>query len=212
MCVDFFDLKENIAAFERAGIEYIHVDIMDGHFVPNFTLGTDFINQLKKHTKIPLDIHLMVERPEEKLQWFDFGPGDYVAVHCESTAHLHKALMAIKERGSKAMAVLNPATPISALENVLDLLDGVLVMTVNPGFAGQKLIESTLPKITALRNYLNERGYPEIEIECDGNVSFENAARMKAAGANIFVGGSSSVFAKGSSVEENIQKFREIIK
>ncbi len=212
MCVDFFELKETIAAFEQGGIEYIHVDIMDGHFVPNFTLGTDFVKQLKKHTSIPMDIHLMVERPEEKLSWLDFGEGDYVAVHCEATPHLHKALLAIKERGAKAMAVLNPGTPIAALENVLDLLDGVLVMTVNPGFAGQKLIESTLEKIAALRKYLDEKGYSHVEIECDGNVSFENAKRMKEAGANIFVGGTSSIFFKEATIEENIAKMREILK
>lgn len=212
MCGDFFKLKETIEAFERAGIEYIHVDIMDGQFVPNFTLGTDFVKQLKAATSIPLDIHLMVEDPEQKLEWFPFGEGDYVAVHCEATPHFHKALMAIKERGAKAMAVLNPGTPIVALENVLDLLDGVLVMTVNPGFAGQKLIESTLPKITALRKYLDDRGYSHVEIECDGNVSFENAKRMKDAGANIFVGGTSSVFSKEATIEENIAKMREMLK
>ena len=110
------------------------------------------------------------------------------------------------------MAVLSPATPFNVLEDSLDLLDGVLIMTVNPGFAGQKMIESTLPKISELRRYLDERGYSHIEIECDGNVSFENAKRMREAGANIFVGGSSSVFSKDGSIEENIAKLREIIK
>lgn len=211
MCVDFFDLEQSIRAFEGAGIEYIHVDIMDGQFVPNFTLGTDFINQLKKHTKIPLDIHLMIENPEEKLSWFSFGEGDYVGIHYESTDHFKKALSMIRERGAKAMAVLSPATPFNVLEDSLDLLDAVLIMTVNPGFAGQKMIESTLPKISELRRYLDERGYSHIEIECDGNVSFENAKRMREAGANIFVGGSSSVFSKDGSIEENIAKLRKII-
>lgn len=212
MCVDFFALEESIRAFERAGIEYIHVDIMDGQFVPNFTLGTDFVRQLKKRTAIPLDIHLMVKDPEEKLSWFDFGKGDYVGIQYESTAHFNKALSLIKERGAKAMAVLSPDTPITVLEDSLPLLDGVLIMTVYPGFAGQKLIESTLPKITELRKYLDEKGYPQVEIECDGNVSFENAKRMKEAGANIFVGGSSSVFSKEAGVEQNIAKLREILK
>ena len=212
MCADFFDLAETFRVFERAGIEYIHVDIMDGCFVPNFTLGTDFIRQLKKNTKIPLDIHLMIEKPSEKLSWFDFGRGDYVGIHCECGEDLREIFASIRAKGAKTMAVLNPATSIEKLDGLLDLLDGVLVMTVNPGFAGQKMIESTLPKISALRAYLDGQGYPEIEIECDGNVSFENAARMKAAGANIFVGGSSSVFSKEASLEENIQKLREIIK
>ena len=212
MCVDFFALEEAIANFEQCGIELIHVDVMDGAFVPNFTLGTDFIKALKKRTRIPLDIHLMINDPEAKLDWFEFGEGDYVGVHAESTKHLHKALAAIKARGAKAMVVLNPATPISAIECVLDDIDAVLVMTVNPGFAGQKMIPSTLKKIRALRDYLDENGYSHVEIEVDGNVSFENARLMNEAGANIFVAGTSSIFAKDGSVFENTEKLRNIIK
>lgn len=212
MCVDFFALEEAIANFEQCGIELIHVDVMDGAFVPNFTLGTDFIKALKKRTRIPLDIHLMINDPEAKLDWFEFGEGDYVGVHVESTKHLHKALAAIKARGAKAMVVLNPATPISAIECVLDDIDAVLVMTVNPGFAGQKMIPSTLKKIRALRDYLDENGYSGVEIEVDGNVSFENAKLMNEAGANIFVAGTSSIFAKDGSVFENTEKLRNIIK
>ena len=212
MCVDFFALEEAIANFEKCGIELIHVDVMDGAFVPNFTLGTDFIKALKKRTRIPLDIHLMINDPEAKLDWFEFGEGDYVGVHAESTKHLHKAISAIKARGAKAMVVLNPATPISAIECVLDDIDAVLVMTVNPGFAGQKMIPSTLKKIRALRDYLDENGYSHVEIEVDGNVSFENAKLMNEAGANIFVAGTSSIFAKDGSVFENTEKLRNIIK
>ena len=211
MCADFFDLETYIKEFEKNNIEYIHVDIMDGSFVPNFTLGTDFIKQLKKRTSIPLDIHLMIDSPEQKLDWFEFGEGDYVAVHVESTKHLHKALDAIKKRGAKPMVTINPATPISAIEEVLDIVDGVLVMTVNPGFAGQKLIPSTLKKITALREYLDSHGYSHIEIEADGNVSFENARLMSEAGANIFVAGTSSIFNKDFSLSEGIEKLREVI-
>ena len=211
MCADFFDLENYIKEFEKNNIEYIHVDIMDGSFVPNFTLGTDFIKQLKKRTSIPLDIHLMIDSPEQKLDWFEFGEGDYVAVHVESTKHLHKALDAIKKRGAKPMVTINPATPISAIEEVLDMVDGVLVMTVNPGFAGQKLVPSTLKKITALREYLDSHGYSHIEIEADGNVSFENAKLMSEAGANIFVAGTSSIFNKSFSLSEGIERLREVI-
>ena len=211
MCVNFFDLESYIKAFEDNGIEYIHVDIMDGSFVPNFTLGTDFIKQLKKRTSIPLDIHLMINDPEAKLDWFDFGEGDCVAIHAESTKHLHKALEAVKKRGAKPMVTINPATPISAIEEVLDIVDGVLVMTVNPGFAGQKLVPSTLKKITALRQYLDTHGYSHIEIEADGNVSFENARLMSEAGANIFVAGTSSIFNKNFSISDGIKKLREVI-
>ena len=210
--VDFFNLSETIAEFERLGIEYIHVDIMDGVYVPNYTLGTDFIKQLKKHTKIPMDIHLMIENPENKLDWFEFAEGDYVAVHYETTKHLHKAVAAIRARGAKPMVAINPAKPISVLECILDDIDAVLVMTVNPGFAGQKLIPSTLNKISQLRKYLDENGYENVEIEVDGNVSFENARLMSDAGANIFVAGTSSIFKAGQSMAENTAKLRNSIK
>lgn len=211
MCVDFFGLEDSIKEFELNGIDLIHVDVMDGSFVPNFTLGTDFIRALKSKTHIPLDIHLMIEDPEEKLDWFEFGKNDYVAVHLESTRHLHKAVAQIKSKGAKAMVALNPATPISLLDSVLDDIDAVLVMTVDPGFAGQKLIRSTLKKIKALRKMLDEKGYEHIEIEVDGNVSFENAILMKDAGANIFVAGSSSIFSKESTLKENTRKLKSCI-
>ena len=211
MCVNFFELQKSVCDFEKCSIELIHVDIMDGSFVPNFTLGTDFVKSLKKRTNIPLDIHLMVNDPEAKLDWFDFGKGDYVSVHAEATKHLHKAVSAIRARGAKAMVALNPGTPLSAIECVLDDIDAVLIMTVNPGFAGQKLIRPTLKKIKELREYLDANGYSHIEIEVDGNVSFENAALMNEAGANIFVAGTSSVFSKDGSVFENTEKLRKII-
>lgn len=212
MCVDFFRLKDTVLEFEKLGIEYLHVDIMDGHFVSNYTLGTDFVKKLKIETKIPLDIHLMVEKPENVLDWFAFGEGDYVSVHLESTCHLQKVLAAIRARGAKPMVAINPATPFSLLENVLEDIDAVLVMTVNPGFAGQKLVKSTLKKIENLRKYLDENGYEEIEIEVDGNVSFENAVLMSKAGANIFVAGTSSVFEKDGTLTDNVAKLRRCIK
>lgn len=211
MCVDFFDLENTIKEFERLRIEYLHIDIMDGHFVGNYTLGTDFVKALKSKTDIPLDIHLMVEKPENVLNWFKFGENDYVSVHLESTCHLQKVLTAIRERGAKPMVAINPATSIVMLENVLDDIDAVLVMTVNPGFAGQKLVKSTLKKIKDLRKYLDENGYENVEIEVDGNVSFENAVLMSKAGANIFVAGTSSVFAKDGSLSDNITKLRDLI-
>jgi len=211
MCVDFAKLSETVNSFEEAGIDYLHVDIMDGEFVPNFTLGVDFCNKLRVMTNIPLDIHLMIEKPENKLSWFNPQPGEYIAVHTESTAHLQRALTTIRAHGAKAMAAINPATPISALEDVLDDLDGILVMTVNPGFAGQKLVPSTLHKIKRLRSYLDERGYSGVEIEVDGNVSFDNAVKMRQAGANIFVGGSSSIFSSKNTLNQNIQTMLQIV-
>ena len=211
MCVDFFGLTECIKQFENCGIEYIHVDIMDGSFVPNYTLGTDFVKELKAKTAIPLDIHLMIDAPESKLDWFCFGENDYVTVHYEASRHLNKAITAIKSRGAKVMVAINPATPINVLKSVLDDIDAVLVMTVNPGFAGQKLVKSTLKKIRQLRDYLDGNGYGHIEIEVDGNVSFENAKLMREAGANIFVAGTSSVFNKNFSLEHGIQELRKVI-
>ncbi len=211
MCADFFDLRGSINAFEQNGIEYIHVDIMDGHFVPNFTLGTDFVKKLKENTRIPLDIHLMVKEPEKKLQWFTFGEGDYVSVHIESTGDMAAALTQIHDRGAKAMIALSPDTPIDLLWEYIDHIEGVLIMTVHPGFAGQKLIPETLDKVAALRSELDRRGYGQIEIEVDGNVSFANAPQMRAAGADIFVAGTSSVFTKEMSMKDAISKLREVI-
>ena len=211
MCADFMNLKECVRDFEENGIEYIHVDIMDGHFVSNYTLGTDFCKILKRNTSIPLDIHLMIEEPEKKLDWFDFGEGDYVSVHAESTRHLQRALAQIKGRGAKAMVALNPATPFECLEWVLKDIDGVLLMTVNPGFAGQKLVPQCIDKITKLRSYLEERGYTNVEIEVDGNVSFENARKMSDAGADIFVAGTSSLFQAGVSMSDSVKRMREAI-
>lgn len=211
MCVDFFKLKETIEEFEKLNIDYLHVDIMDGHFVGNYTLGTDFVKALKTKTNIPLDIHLMVEKPERVLEWFEFGENDYVSVHLESTCHLQKVLSAIRAKGAKPMVAINPATPICMLETILEDIDAVLVMTVNPGFAGQKLVKSTLKKIADLRAYLDENGFENVEIEVDGNVSFENATLMSKAGGNIFVAGTSSMFSKDFSLEYGVTKLRESV-
>ena len=212
MCADFFALREELQKLEKGGIEYLHIDIMDGEFVQNYTLGTDFIKKLHAATTIPLDIHLMITKPENKLSWFEIKEGDYVSVHYEASTHIQRALSAIHQMGGKTMLALNPGTPISVLEDLLPDLDAVLIMTVNPGFAGQKLIPQTLEKITRLRKYLDENGYENVEIEVDGNVSFENAEKMNRAGANIFVAGTSSIYAKSGSFDENIAKLREAIR
>ena len=212
MCIDFMDVRGELATMEKHGIEYLHMDIMDGEFVNNYTLGTDFCEVMKKNSSIPLDIHLMVEKPENKLSWFAFGEGDYVSVHYESTRHIQRALGQIKQRGAKAMIALNPATPLEVLEWVLPDIDAVLLMTVNPGFAGQKLVPQMLEKIVACRKFLDERGYENVEIEVDGNVSFENARKMSDAGADIFVAGSSSMFAKDMTLDQGIERLREAIR
>lgn len=201
----YFDV---VASLKKCGIDLIHVDIMDGSFVPNLTFGPDFCRALRKATDIPLDIHFMVEHPENFIDGFDFLPGEYVSIHAESTPHLQRALSMVKKSGAKAAVALNPATPLSAIEYVLPDIDMVLLMTVNPGFAGQKLIPQVIEKISLCRTFLDKRGYGGIEIEVDGNVSFANAGKMKAAGANIFVSGSSGIFTSGMTMEKAVRKYR----
>ena len=211
MCADIFALGETLRMFEKNGVSYLHIDIMDGEFVPNFTLGTDYCRLMKKATPIPLDIHLMINDPEKKLSWFDFGEGDMVSVHFESTRHPYLALQMIRERGAKAFLAINPGTAASVILPMLSVMDGVLVMTVNPGFAGQKLAESTLAKISEVRELAEKAGKTDLLIETDGNVSFENAIRMSRAGADIFVAGTSAVFRKEMSLEEGLKKLRECV-
>ena len=211
MCADIFSLGDTLRAFEKNGVSYLHIDIMDGEFVPNFTLGTDYCRIMKKATSIPLDIHLMINDPEKKLSWFEFGEGDMVSVHFESTKHPYLALQMIRERGAKAFLAINPGTAASVILPMLSVMDGVLVMTVNPGFAGQKLAESTLEKISEVRALAEKAGREDLLIETDGNVSFENAVRMSRAGADIFVAGTSSVFHKDMTLEEGLQKLLECV-
>ena len=211
MCADIFSLGETLKTFEKNGVSYLHIDIMDGEFVPNFTLGTDYCRLMKKATSIPLDIHLMINDPEKKLSWFDFGEGDMVSVHFESTKHPYLALQMIRARGAKAFLAINPGTAASVILPMLSVMDGVLVMTVNPGFAGQKLAESTLAKISEVRALAEAAGKTDLLIETDGNVSFENAIRMSRAGADIFVAGTSAVFRKDMTLEEGLKKLQECV-
>lgn len=207
MCADIFALDKTVRALERAETELLHIDIMDGAFVPNFALGTDYVKQLKRGTRIPLDLHFMTEHPERHLDAFAFGEGDLVSIHYETAKHLERTLGMVRERGAKAFLAINPATPIELAIDLLDAIDGVLVMTVNPGFAGQKMVPHSIDKIRRVRAFLDENGRADAEIEVDGNVSIENAIRMREAGADIFVLGTSAVFC-GEDIEENVKRFR----
>lgn len=212
MCVSSWQGTENVLYnLEKEGIELLHVDVMDGVFVPNLMLGTECIRNLRKASSIPLDIHLMIDRPEDKLDWFDVQPGEYVSIHVESTKHLQRVLGRIREYGAHPMVALNPASPLCMIEDVIKDVDGVLLMMVNPGFAGQKLIPQMLDKIFRLRQMLDLAGRKDVLIEVDGNVSFENSVKMRKAGADIFVGGTSSIFSRENTLEDNIIRFRQSI-
>ena len=184
---------------------------MDGQFVPNFTLGTDFCRQMKAAADIPLDIHLMITNPEQKIGWFPIGENDLVSFHIESTQHPTAVIEAIRKAGGKPMVAISPNTPVKVLWPLFDQVDGVLVMTVRPGFAGQKMIPETLSKVTAVRAELDKRGKTDAIVEVDGNVSFENAVKMKAAGADLFVTGTSAMFSPAFSLTEGIARMRQII-
>ena len=208
MCVPQWEyLGESVKALEDANVGLLHMDVMDGEFVPNLMLGTENVRQMRRISKVPLDIHLMINRPEDKLHWFDIQPGEYVSIHVESTNHLQRVLSQVRSYGAHPMVALNPATPLSTIEEVLDDVDAVLLMTVNPGFAGQKLVPQALDKIARLRKMLDETGHSDVLIQVDGNVSFETAPKMRAAGADIFVCGTSSLFHKDGTIEENAKRF-----
>jgi len=211
MCIDFKYLLENIKKLEDIGVEYLHFDIMDGSFVPNFTLGPDFMKSVREISNIPFDIHLMIEHPENHLELFDIRPGDLVSIHQESTFHIQRILQKIKDYGAKASVALNPATPIYSVEDVLDDIEVVLIMTVNPGFAGQKLVPASFKKIVRMKKFLIDSGYANIEIEVDGNISCENAKKMRAVGADIFVAGTSSLFIKGKDLKVSAGELRQCI-
>jgi ribulose-phosphate 3-epimerase len=189
LSADFSRLGEEIAAIEAAGADYVHVDVMDGHFVPNITIGPLIVEAARRSTALPLDVHLMIEQPDRNSPDFAKAGADIIVVHAEATAHLHRTVQLIKSLGKKAGVSLNPATPLAALDYVLEELDLVLLMTVNPGFGGQSFIEACIPKIQALRGIMDRRGI-EAELEVDGGVKVENIERISHAGADVFVAGS----------------------
>ena len=189
LSADFARLGDEVRAVAAAGADYIHVDVMDGHFVPNITIGPLVVEAVRKVTDLPLDVHLMIENPDLYIPEFANAGADIIVVHAEATNHLHRTVQLIKSFGKKAGVSLNPATSLHVLDYVLEELDLVLLMTVNPGFGGQSFIEACLPKIHALRAMLDKRGL-EAELEVDGGVKIENIDRISHAGADVFVAGS----------------------
>ena len=189
LSADFMRLGDEIRAAEEAGADLVHVDVMDGHFVPNITIGPMFVEGIRKITKLPIDVHLMISDPDKYVNDFASAGADYITVHAEATMHLHRSVQCIREKGIKAGVSLNPATPLCSLDYILSDIDMVLIMSVNPGFGGQKFIPSALDKIRKLRNTIVERNR-SVLIEVDGGVKLGNAAEIAAAGADVLVMGS----------------------
>ncbi len=195
LSADFGRLAEEIQAVGEAGADWIHIDIMDGHFVPNLTIGPAVVKALRKTTSLPFDVHLMIEDPDRYLDAFIDAGSDFLTVHVETATHLHRTVAGIREKGVRAGVSLNPATPVSLLEEILPDCDLVLVMTVNPGFGGQKFIPSMLPKIRKIRGMMSSLERPPI-LEVDGGITLDNIRQASLAGADVFVAGA-AVFGSG---------------
>ena len=211
MCADVLNFGKALDEIKEAGIQYIHCDIMDNHFVPNLMLPMELLNNFHDYSDMPFDFHIMAENPITIIEKLTLKEDDYVSVHYESTNHLQLALNAVKERGAKAAVAINPATPIDVIYEVLPMIDMVLVMSVNPGFAGQKIVPTSFDKIKRMREMLDKLGYRDIKIQVDGNCSFENVPKMYKAGGDIFVIGTSSVFKKDMSIKEGTEKLYSLL-
>ena len=206
LSADFSRLGEELKAVEEAGADLIHVDVMDGHFVPNITIGPMVVEAVRKSTKLPLDVHLMIEDPDFYIPYFIKAGADIITVHVEVCKHLQRTIRAIKEQKKTAGVVLNPATSLNAIDNILDEVDLVLLMSVNPGFGGQEFIPSTVKKVEKLKRMINDEKL-KVDIEIDGGIKPENAVDVIKAGANILVAGS-SVF-KSKDYKRMINLLRE---
>ncbi len=193
LAADFSDMGKSVEFIDKCGADMIHCDVMDGMFVPNISFGPDMIKALRKHTDKPLDVHLMIEKPERYIDNFVAAGADYITIHYEASPHPHRTLGYIRSKGVKAGIVYNPGTPVDSLKHLIDMVDMVLLMSVNPGFGGQKFIPSTLQKIKEVKEIVGDR---DILIEVDGGVTEENAPSVKEAGANVLVAGSSVFSAK----------------
>jgi len=189
LSADFSRLGEEITAVEKGGADYIHIDVMDGHFVPNITIGPLIVEAIRPITKLPLDVHLMIENPDQYIEAFAKAGADYITVHVEACMHLHRTIQNIKSYGIKAGVVLNPATPVESIQHIIRDIDMVLLMSVNPGFGGQKFIPEVLPKIRKVKAMAEQKGM-DLEIEIDGGVNSETAKLCIEAGANVLVAGS----------------------
>ena len=209
LSADFLRLKESIAACEAAGVDWIHVDVMDGHFVPNITMGPFLVETFKRATKLPLDVHLMIEKPERYLEAFAKAGASHLTVHVETCPHLAETLKQIKSLGCLAGVTLNPATPVSAIESVLPLADLALVLSVNPGFSGQAFMPETASKVAQIRKTLDEI-HSSAYLEVDGGISAETLPSMKDAGANVFVS-ATAIFKHPNGIEAGVNALRALL-
>jgi ribulose-phosphate 3-epimerase len=208
LSADFGRLAEQVKQAENAGVDWIHVDVMDGHFVPNITIGPAVTKALKKVTGLPLDVHLMISNPERYVEDFVRAGADWLGVHVEATVHLERLIQQIKEAGAKATVTLNPATPLNCLEFILKEVDMVLLMTVNPGFSGQKFIPAVLPKVRRLRQMIDEQEL-DVLIQVDGGVHVDTIGELTVAGADVFVSGSGLFNDK--PIADNVRRLRELM-
>jgi len=207
LSADFARLADAVQAAEEAGADWIHVDVMDGHFVPNITIGVPVVAALRRVTKLPLDVHLMIERPERMIDAFCEAGANYLTVHQEACVHLHRAMQRIREKGAHPGVSINPSTPLHLLDEILPYTDLVLIMSVNPGFGGQRYIPTMTDKIAALRRTLDKRALWGVEIEVDGGVAPDTIGDVVAAGASAVVAGN-AVFNDRGSVADNIAALR----
>ena len=210
-CANRMDLQHDLRQLSEAGVDVLHIDIMDGRFVGNFCLDFSTMEAIREVSALPMDCHLMVEEPERYVPRAIEAGARYVSIHVEASRHVQQTLGQIRDSGAKAGVALNPGTAIQSLEYLLDTIDTVVVMTVNPGFVGQKLVPATLKKIKDVRELLDASGHADVDVQVDGNVSFQNIPLMVAAGANMLVGGTSSIFHKDYSIPQAVTEVRKIL-
>ncbi len=210
MCIDWLHAGEQLKILEEQEIDYLHWDVIDGRFAPDFTMGSSIINKFRENSNRPSDYHLMVEEPNHLFDYFDITPGDIFTIHQECCRNLHRDLISLRRKGARVGVALNPGTSLEVLDYIIEDIDVILVMSVNPGFMGQELVPQTIGKIEKIKERINDMNL-DIKISVDGNVNYENIPKMVSAGADILVGGSSGLFRNDIDLEDSIKRLRDCI-